>query len=121
MNSTDIATIFLNNGLRVRRYTDQATRIFKLIPGDVGRPLADIVNQLDYPGLQKDIKAVLDTLIFSEKEISGRNASWYLVKILPYRTQDNVIDGVVINFIDISAAKKLEAELRAVKGAASST
>ena len=121
LNSTDIATIFLNNGLRVRRYTDQATRIFKLIPGDVGRPLADIVNQLDYPGLQKDIKAVLDTLIFSEKEISGRNASWYLVKILPYRTQDNVIDGVVINFIDISVAKKLEVELRAAKGVGSST
>ncbi len=121
LNSTDIATIFLDNGLRVRRYTDQATRIFKLIPGDVGRPLADIVTELDYPDLQKDIKAVLDTLIFSEKQIAGPGGNWHVVKILPYRTQDNVIDGVVITFIDISVAKKLEAELRAARGTGSST
>ena len=121
LNSTDIATIFLDNGLRIRRFTEQATEIFKLIPGDIGRPLADIVTELAYPDFQKDIKAVLDTLIFSEKEISGPDGSWHIVKILPYRTQDNVIDGVVVTFIDISVAKKLEAELRAAKGAGSST
>ena len=120
LNSTDIATIFLDNGLRIRRFTEQATEIFKLIPGDIGRPLADIVTELAYPDFQKGIKAVLDTLIFSEKEISGPDGSWHIVKILPYRTQDNVIDGVVVTFIDISVAKKLEAELRAAKGAGSS-
>lgn len=121
LNSTDIATIFLNSSLQIRRFTEQATRIFKLIPGDVGRPLADIVTELDYSDFQKDIKAVLDTLIFSEKQIAGPDGNWHIVKILPYRTQNNVIDGVVITFIDISVAKKLEAELRAAKGAGTST
>ncbi len=114
-NSTDIAVVFLDNTLHVRRFTNQATRIFKLIPGDVGRPLSDIVNELDYPELQQDARQVLDTLVFSEKQVTGRNASWYIAKIMPYRTLENVIDGVVITFIDISEAKRLEAELRKVR------
>jgi sensor histidine kinase regulating citrate/malate metabolism len=115
LNSTDIATVFLDDKLRVRRFTSQATAIFKLIPGDVGRPLTDIVHELDYPQLQDDAHEVLRTLVFSEKQIVSRNNRWYIVKIMPYRTQENVIDGVVITFIDISQAKQLEAELRAVR------
>lgn len=117
LNSTDIATIFLDNRLRVRRFTNQATQIFKLIGSDVGRPLSDIVNELDYPALQNDAQEVLRTLVFSEKQITGRDNRWFIVKILPYRTLENVIDGVVITLIDISEAKHLEAELRAVKAA----
>jgi len=115
LNSTDIATVFLDNLLQVRRFTSQATHIFKLIPGDVGRPLSDIVHDLDYPDLQADAQEVLRTLVFSEKQIASRDAGWYIVRIMPYRTLDNVIDGVVITFIDISEAKRLEAELRAAR------
>jgi len=116
LNSTDIATIFLDNHLHVRRFTREATRIFKLIGSDVGRPLADIVNELDYPALHDDAQEVLCSLIFSEKQISSRDNRWFVVRIMPYRTLDNVIDGVVITFIDISEAKRLEAELRAARG-----
>ena len=115
LNSTDIATVFLDGHLRVRRFTKQATRIFKLIPGDAGRPLTDIVNELDYPELGHDADEVLRRLIFSEKEVAGFDGRWYVVRIMPYRTLENVIDGVVITFIDISQAKHLEAELRATR------
>ena len=115
LNSTDIATVFLDNMLHVRRFTSQATQIFKLIPGDLGRPLSDIVHDLDYPDLQADAQEVLRTLVFSEKQITSRDAGWYIVRIMPYRTLENVIDGVVITFIDISEAKRLEAELRAAR------
>ena len=119
LNSTDIATVFLDNLLHVRRFTSQATHIFKLIPGDVGRPLSDIVHDLDYPELQDDAQEVLRTLVFSEKQIASRNGGWYIVRIMPYRTLENVIDGVVITFIDISEAKRLEAELRAARAGSS--
>src|SRR6185369_451230 len=69
LNSTDLATIFLDETLRVRRFTSQATRIFKLIGSDVGRPLSDIVSDLDYPALEDDGREVLRTLVFREKEI----------------------------------------------------
>jgi len=115
LNSTDIATVFIDNMLHVRRYTSQATHIFKFIPGDIGRPLADIVHKLDYPELQNDAQRVLQTLVFSEKQITSNDGCWYIVRIMPYRTQENVIDGVVITFIDISEAKRLEAELRAAR------
>ena len=115
MDSTDIATVFLDNALHVRRFTSQATHIFKLLPGDTGRPLSDITHDLDYPGLQDDAREVLRTLVFSEKQITSGASGWYVVRIMPYRTLDNVIDGVVITFIDISEAKRLEAELRAVR------
>lgn len=109
LNSTDIATVFLDNALNVRRFTNQATQLFKLIPGDVGRPLSDIVNEQHYPELQADAQAVLHSLVFSEKQVAARGGRWYKVRIMPYRTLENVIDGVVITF---SEAKKLEAELR---------
>jgi chemotaxis methyl-accepting protein methylase/PAS domain-containing protein len=112
LNSTEIATIFMDNGLHVRRFTDHATQLFKLIPSDVGRPLSDIVTDLDYKNLQKDAKEVLKTLAFVEKEIMANNKRWFKVRIMPYRTQENVIDGVVITFTNISEAKLLESELR---------
>ncbi|MDD5367156.1 MAG: PAS domain-containing protein, partial [Gallionellaceae bacterium] len=112
LNSTDIATIFLNNALHLRRFTTQATRVFKLIPGDVGRPLSDIVTDLVYPELADDAQEVLRTLAYSDREIATGDGRWYQIKIMPYRTMQNVIDGVVITFNDISRAKRLEAELR---------
>jgi len=115
LNSTEIATVFLDNGLRVRRFTNYATHLFKLIPNDVGRPLSDIVTELDYTSLQKDAREVLDTLAFIEKEITASNDRWFKVRIMPYSTQENVIDGVVITFTDISEAKLLESQLRKIK------
>ena len=118
LNSTDIATVFLDGQLRVRRFTKQATKIFKLIPADAGRPLTDIVNELNYPELGHDAEEVLRRLVFSEKEVAGLDGRWYIVRIMPYRTLENVIDGVVITLIDISQAKQLEAELRASRSTA---
>jgi transcriptional regulator with PAS, ATPase and Fis domain len=112
LNSTDIATLFLDDALLVRRYTPQTAKIIKLIPGDIGRPITDIVTALDYPGLADDTKEVLKTLAFVEKQVSARDGRWFTVRIMPYCTQDNRINGVVMTFADITVAKNLEAALR---------
>jgi two-component system CheB/CheR fusion protein len=109
LDSTGIATVFLDNALKVRRFTPQATKIFKLFPGDVGRSLSDIVTDLNYPALQADQWEVLRTLSHSEKQIVTHDGRWFKVKIMPFCTPDNVIDGVVIILNDISIAKSLEA------------
>ncbi len=115
LNSTEIATVFLDNEMNLRRFTPYATKLFKLIPSDVGRPLSDIVTDLDYTHLKEDALAVLHTLVFQEKPVPTRDDRWYRVRIMPYRTQDNVIDGVVITFTDITEIKQLEAELRQLR------
>ncbi len=112
LNSMEIATVFLDNALNIRRFTSNCTNIFKLISSDLGRPLSDISNDLEYPQLQKDVEEVLRTLIFKEQQIKASNQRWFKVRIMPYRTHDNIIDGVVITFIDISETKHLEAQLR---------
>ncbi|MGC4120346.1 MAG: PAS domain-containing protein [Myxococcales bacterium] len=112
LNSTEIATLFLDAELNVRRFTTPTTRIFKLIPGDAGRPITDIVSDLDYPHLSEDAREVLRTLVFKESKISTRDGRWFAVRIMPYRTLENVIDGVVITFSDASAAQALETSLR---------
>ena len=113
LNSTDIATVFLDNDLHVRRFTLQAKTIIKFIPSDVGRPITDLASDLLYPSLVKDAREVLRTLVFSESAIASKDGRWFTVRVMPYRTMDNRIDGVVITFADITAAKKMEAELRA--------
>jgi two-component system CheB/CheR fusion protein len=112
LNSTDVATLFLANDLKVRRFTTQATRIIKLIPGDVGRPITDLASDLLYPELADDAREVLRKLGFIEKPISARDGSWFTVRIMPYRTLDDRIDGVVITFLDISVAKTLEGKMQ---------
>ncbi len=112
LNGTDIATVFLDGELRVRRFTTGATRLFKLIPGDVGRPLTDVVNVLADLDLALEAREVLRTLVPSQKQVSAEGARWFEVRILPYRTVDNRIDGVVMTFVDITKTKTLEAELR---------
>ncbi len=114
LDSTDIATLFLDNTLRVRRFTSQTSKITQLIPGDVGRPITDIASALLYPQLADDTREVLRTLVKVERQIPLPNGDWFGSRILPYRTLENRIDGVVITFTDITASKKLEAELRAV-------
>ena len=109
---TEIATLFLDNELRVRRFTNWASNLFKLIPSDVGRPLTDIVSSLDYPELYDHVQTVLRKVAFTESQVPTVDGRWFLVRIMPYRTMDNRIDGVVVTCSDISAAKKLESELR---------
>jgi len=112
LESTDIATLFLDKDLRVRRFTTQATKIIKLIPGDVGRPITDLVSDLDHPTLAADVRDVLRTLVATEEPVATCDGRWFTVRIMPYRTLDDRIDGVVITFADITAAKTLEARLR---------
>jgi len=114
LNSTDIATLFLDKNLNVRRFTDQIKRIINLRDADIGRPLSDLTTTLNYPELDADAKETLRTLAFSEKEISTSDAHWFKVRIMPYRTVANVIQGAVITFVDITAAKQLESRLRKV-------
>ncbi len=113
LNSTDIATLFLGDGLLVRRFTPAMTEVFKLLPTDVGRPLSDLSTDLDYPGIFDDARSVFETLLFQEREVATHDGRWFRVRIMPYRTQDNRIDGLVVTFTSITAIKKLENELRA--------
>ncbi len=106
LNSTDIATLFLDGELLVRRFTTQTATLIKLIPGDAGRPITDIATKLNYPSLADDAHEVLRTLAFKETEVSTRDGRWFMVRILPYRTLENVIDGVVITFTDATVAKR---------------
>ncbi|WP_058051236.1 chemotaxis protein CheB [Janthinobacterium sp. Ant5-2-1] len=118
LNSTDIATIFLDSELRIRRFTAPATQIYKLIQTDLRRPLSDIVNDLAYPNLEADALEVIRSLVFCERQVQTKNGRWYNVRIMPYRTVENVIDGVVVTFINITESKVLEAQLRQIQSGA---
>jgi two-component system CheB/CheR fusion protein len=111
LNSTDIATLFLDKELNIRRYTNQVTKIFKLIKGDIGRPFTDQVSDLIYPELPDDALEVLRTLVFIQKQIPTKDERWFSVRIMPYRTFDDRIDGLVITFINLSDLKQVELKL----------
>jgi len=112
LNSTDIATLFLDKDLNVRRFTPQATKIIKLIPADVGRPITDLASGLKYPELAEDAREILRTLASAEKPVGAHDGRWFTVRIMPYRTMDDRIDGVVLTFADITTSKTLENQLR---------
>lgn len=108
MAATEIAIVFVDVGLRITRYTPAATAVFSLIPTDVGRPLTDLTTRLNYPALDADAKQVLERLVPLEREVGQTAGRWYLARLLPYRTLDNHIAGVVFAFIDISERKRAE-------------
>ena len=111
---TGIATVFVDHRLRILRFTPAAVKIINLIQSDIGRPVGHIVSNLPgYGALTADIQAVLDTLISREVAVQTAEGLWYLMRILPYRTIDNVIEGAVLTFVDITMARKLQNELRA--------
>jgi two-component system, chemotaxis family, CheB/CheR fusion protein len=112
LNSIEIAILFLDQDLNVRRFTDRAAKVINLRETDVGRPLSDLTTTLQYSQLHEDANETLRSLVPSEKQILSDDNLWFAVRIMPYRRLDNVIDGVVITLVDITATKRLEAELR---------
>lgn len=113
LSSTGIGTVFVDHQLHILRYTPTATRIINLIPSDVGRPVAHIVtNLVGYDRLVADAQGVLNTLIPKEVDVQTVTGAWYTMRILPYRTVDNVIEGAVITFIDITEIVRTRDALR---------
>ena len=112
LNSIEIAVLFLDKQLHVRRYTDRAAKIVSLREGDIGRPLSELSSILQYPELDADAKDTLRTLTFSEKQVKTSDDRWFTVSIMPYHRIDDVVDGVVITMVDITETKKLEQTLR---------
>lgn len=112
LNSIEIAILFLDQNLDVRRYTARASKIISLRKSDVGRPLRELTTKLDYPELEEDARETLDTLKVSEKQITTSEGRWFSIRIMPYRRLDNVIDGVVLTMVDITDTKELESRLR---------
>lgn len=112
LNSIEIAIVFLDQDLNIRRYTERASDVFKVRESDIGRPLSDLTTELQYPQLHDDAASTLQSLRPTEKQIRANDDRWFLVRIMPYRRLDNVIDGVVITLFDISEAKTLEKALR---------
>ena len=113
INSTDIATIFLDRKLRVKLTTPGVREVFNLVPHDTGRSLSDITSSLLYPTLAEDLEGVLHSLRTIEREVPSVTGAWYLARVLPYRTADDHIAGVVLTFQDISSRKQAEMQVRA--------
>lgn len=111
INSTDIGTIFLDRNFRVALYTPATSAIFNLIPADYGRLLTDITHKLNYRNLVNDAKTVLEKLSVIEKEVTSVDSKTFLMRVAPYRTDEDRINGVVVTFIDISERKAAEEAL----------
>ena len=108
LNSTDIATVFLDNNLNIKRFTDKATELVMLRPTDVGRPISDLTSNLEFHDLAAECQGVLRTLTQWQGEVRSNDGRWYLMRIMPYRTVENVIDGLVITFVNIEQLKKAQ-------------
>jgi two-component system CheB/CheR fusion protein len=113
--STDVATLFLDTDLNIRFFTPATESLFHIIPGDVGRPLADLSSLAADSSLLSDARTVLQTFAPLEREIESQNSAWYIRRILPYRTPDHEIEGVVITFADITERKRVADVLAAAK------
>lgn len=108
MNATAIATLFLDRDLCIARYTPMAVTLFRVVPGDVGRPLADLTPRLQYAEVADDATRVLERLTPMEREVGLADGTWLLARLLPYRTMDDRIAGVVLSFIDITERKRAD-------------
>lgn len=109
MSATDVSTMFLDTSLRIQRFTPLVAELFNIQPGDEGRPISDFTHRLDYQDLLKDAERVLADLIPIERTVSTKNDRWYLLRLRPYRTADNRIDGVVAAFVDVTEHRRTEA------------
>ena len=116
LDSINIGTIFLDTDLVIKRFTREAVNIFRLAASDIGRPLSDIKSDIiSKQDISDDIQAVLDSLIPREKEILTIHNRWYMLRIMPYRTLENVIDGVVMTFTDVTERRKIQDEIQAAR------
>ena len=115
LNSADVATLFLDENLRIRFFTPAAKALFSVITSDVGRPLADLARHFADGNLLADARLVLANLVPLTREIEAENGAWYTCRILPYRTKDNRIEGVVITFVDVTMRKQAEDALNAAR------
>jgi two-component system CheB/CheR fusion protein len=112
ISGTGVGTIFVDHQLRVIRFTPGATRVINLIETDIGRPIGHIVsNMMGYDRLVEDMKEVLESLASREVEVQTKAGEWYMMRIRPYRTLENVIEGTVVVFVDITDRKRMEAEV----------
>jgi two-component system CheB/CheR fusion protein len=111
LESTNIPTIFLDNNLFIKRFTFHAAKIVNLIPSDIGRPINHLATNFKYENFIEDTKEVLRTLAFKETEVQTNDGRWYQMRILPYRTKSNIIDGLVITFLDINKLKTTYGEI----------
>lgn len=108
MAATDFGTLFLDAGLRIKRFTQQVTELFSITPNDEGRPVTDFAHRLEYDDLVRDAQTVLSHLAPITREVRSRTGRWYDIRLRPYRTVDDKIDGVVITFVDITDRKAWE-------------
>ncbi|MCY7314387.1 MAG: PAS domain-containing protein [Rubrivivax sp.] len=113
INSSDIATVFVDRGMNIKRYTPPARELFNLIPHDVGRSLLHITHRLQYPGLLVDAQTAFETLHLVEREVQGEDGRTFVVRVLPYRTAEDVIDGAIMSFVDITALRRAQRETTA--------
>ncbi len=116
LDSNEIATLFLDADLRVMRFNESTRALIRFIDSDVGRPISDIARRVNYDELEADAREVLRTLVFKQRELQCHDGVWYLMRMLPYRTAANVIDGLVITFVNITASKQAEAHAREARG-----
>jgi two-component system CheB/CheR fusion protein len=110
--STDIATVFVDRSLRIKWFTPAATEIFSMLAVDTGRSLLDITHRLQYENLGQDARTVFESLTVIEREVRSINDHWYIARLLPYRSNEDHIDGTVLTFIDITKRRAAEEGLR---------
>jgi two-component system CheB/CheR fusion protein len=110
--STDIATVFVDRDMSIKRFTPRAADVFRLIPADIGRSLLDLNHSLDYPDLAADAAMAFQALRTIEREVGSQDSRWYIARILPYRTADDRIEGAVMTFIDITRRRAAEQAAR---------
>ncbi|MCW2292416.1 two-component system CheB/CheR fusion protein [Pseudomonas sp. BIGb0408] len=106
--STDIATVFVDRNMRIKSFTPRASEIFSIINSDVGRSLLDITHRLDYADMADDASTAFESLRLIEREVASSGQRWYIARMLPYRTTENIIDGAVLTFIDITERRLAE-------------
>ena len=112
LTSIEVATVFLDRNLNIKRFTPAATKIFNLIPSDIDRPVTHLSSNIIYKALADDVKNALKTLAVKSADVQANDSTWYHMRILPYRTAENIIEGVLVTFIDITEQKYTEEKLK---------
>jgi two-component system CheB/CheR fusion protein len=110
--ASDIATIFIDSDMRIKRYTPRVVDVFNIVPSDMGRSLFDINHRLEYKGMADDVTTAFNSLRLIEREVRSTGGQWYIARFLPYRTTGDRIDGAVLTFIDVTARRLAEERLR---------